>query len=165
MRHTHRSRPAPTARRIARRAAVLAAAATLGACSGELTGIAGSTTTALTAGGSTSRAGVRLDPALIGRWHRAVVFASYDGSTNSSETTWSFAGDGSALRTVISRNLTFGLADAVSDPALWRVEGGTVVIDFGPLGSAPARFAYYVERRAGGELLSLGGQRYTRVGY
>ena len=163
--HTAAARPALRARRAMIVALAMGAITALAACDGEITGLVGAPRTALGAGGATAGGAVRLDPALIGRWQRTVVFTGADGSLNSSETSWSFAGDGSALRTVVTGNLTFGLADVVSTAALWRVEGGTLVIAFRPVGSAAVRFPYFIERGIGVELLTFGGQRYARVGY
>jgi hypothetical protein len=132
-------------------------------CAGEVTGVAGGSGVAVTVGSGASPV-TALDPALLGRWRRAVVFSGADGSVNSSETTWTFAGDGSALRTVVARNVTSGYADAVSASASWRTEGGTVVITYRPPDFGTARFAYSLDRTGGRDVLYLGSQAYARVG-
>ena len=147
---------------LVRRALAFAAVGALAGCSGELTGVLGSPTTATYGSGSGGEA--RLDPSLLGRWRRVLVFTANNGTTNTSETTWAFAGDGSALRTVVSRNVSFDLADAASARAFWRTESGFIVITFRAPDSGTARFAYAVERSAYGDVLYLGGQPFARVG-
>ena len=143
-------------------AAALASAAT--GCSGEISGVAGSTS-AVTIGSSPfARGRTSFDAALLGRWRRAVLFRGADGTSHGSEITWSFAADGSALRSVVSRNVTLGLADVVSTAASWRTEGNTVVIVYLSPGSGAVRFTYFVDRTAYGDVLYLDDQAFTRVG-
>lgn len=141
-------------------------------CSGDLSAVtgtsaagAGTTGTGATGTGTTTpSASSTFDAALLGRWRRVVLFTATDGTSNSSETTWTFAGDGSALRTVVSRNISYGLADAVNAAASWRTEGSTVVITYRPPDRGTVRFAYAVERSAFGDALRLNSQSFVRVG-
>jgi hypothetical protein len=163
---TYRSnRESPGRRRPATRARwalAAAAAGALAACSGELTGVLGSPSTVAYGSGAGGQS--RLDPALLGRWRRVRVFTANDGTTHTSETTWAFAGDGSALRTVVSRNVSFNLADGASTSAFWRTEPGVLVVTFRPPEGGVTRFAYVVDRSAYGDVLYLAGEPFARVG-
>ena len=156
--------PSPTAARrcTSRRAIPLATLAAL-ACGGEISGVGGATGSTVAATGAAGATRGALDPALFGAWRRTLYFEGTDGSTNSSETTWRFAPDGLATRTLVARNLSYGYADAVRAAATWRVEGGTVVIAFEPPDRGTVRFGYAVDR-VGGDVLVLGRERYVRVG-
>ena len=73
-----------------------------------------------------------------------MLFTDDDGTSHASETTWQFSASGSATRTVVATNLTFGFFDTVVDHASWRTEGGTVLISYDSPGLGTARFAYQV---------------------
>lgn len=90
-------------------------------------------------GGPASR-----DAVLVGSWWRIVLFTDDHGTSHASETTWQFAASGSATRTVVATNLTFGFFDTVVTQASWRTEGGEVVITYDSPGSGTARFAYSI---------------------
>ena len=87
---------------------------------------------------------VERDAVLIGSWWRIVLFTDDDGTAHASETTWRFATDGAATRTVVASNLTYGFFDTVVADAQWRTEGGEVVITFIAPNSGTVRFAYRV---------------------
>ena len=145
------------------RAAAALLFGSVAACDGALTGVAGTTSTVAGAGATSTTAGA-LDAALLGRWRRALAFTARDGTLNSSETTWAFAGDGSAVRTVVSRNLAAGLADGFSTRAAWRTANRTVTITYLPPDAGTVRFTYLVERAPAGDVLYLNGQAFARVG-
>ena len=105
----------------------------------------------------TGSAGI-IDP-LVGSWRRAVFFVDDFGVARSSETTWRFASDGSVTRTVVTRNLTVGLADVSLSSGSWRPEGGTVVIDL----VTPSVVQLQFTVRVVGDQLELSGQPFLRV--
>jgi hypothetical protein len=81
---------------------------------------------------------------LVGSWWRILLFTDENGTAHASETTWRFEGDGDARRTVVATNLTHGFFDSVVADAVWRTEGGTVVITFVAPNSGTVHFAYRV---------------------
>jgi hypothetical protein len=99
------------------------------------------------------------DAALVGSWWRIVLFMDGDGTTHASETTWRFDPGGSATRTVVASNLTFGFFDTVVAGARWRTEGGDVVITYSAPDSGTVRFAY----RVSGDTLTLDTRAFVRV--
>lgn len=125
------------------------------------TGINGGGTEAGTGGGAGG--GSQASSALVGRWNRIVYFYDAFGSLHSSETEWVFAADGSAARTVITRNLTEGFADASVLLARWRVEGSEVVISYQPPDAGTVRFGYRFEGSSVGTLLYLGETQFVRA--
>ena len=102
--------------------------------------------------------GTTLNAQLVGTWRRAVFFFDGNGIPRSSETIWTFRGDGSATRTVIARNFADGIADAITVDARWRVEAGVLVITFSSDGST-TRLSYRVE----GTKLFLESQQFDRT--
>jgi hypothetical protein len=99
------------------------------------------------------------DAVLVGSWWRIVLFTDDHGTSHASETTWQFAASGSATRTVVATNLTFGFFDTVVAQASWRTEGGDVVITYDSPGSGTARFAYRVRD----DTLLLESQAFVRL--
>lgn len=114
-------------------------------------------------GGGAGGGGSQSSSALVGRWNRIIYFYDNFGSLHSSETEWIFAADGSAARTVITRNLTEGFADAAVLLARWRVEGSEVVIAYQPPNTGTVRFGYRFEASSVGTLLFLGETQFVRV--
>ncbi|HSJ65642.1 MAG TPA: hypothetical protein VK922_17250 [Gemmatimonadaceae bacterium] len=99
------------------------------------------------------------DATLVGSWWRILLFTDDDGTTHASETTWRFDSDGSATRTVVASNLTYGFFDTVVAGARWRTEGGTVVITYVSPDTGTVRFAYRVR----GDTLRLDTREFLRV--
>jgi hypothetical protein len=97
---------------------------------------------------------------LAGTWRHALFFVDDFGFTNSTETTWQFSGDGTALRTIVTRNITLGTSDATITVARWRVSGTRVIIDFVSPTTGTIELAFSVQ----GNQLILAGQTFTRVG-
>ena len=163
------SRPAhrrPLARRVARGAGALALVSTL-ACGGVAvdgsTGVNGGGSGTGTSGGGGGGGGSQTSSALVGRWSRVLFFFDMFGSLHSSETEWVFSADGSAARTVITRNITEGFADATVAFARWRAEGNDVVITYQPPDAGTVRFSFRFESSASGTLLFLGETQFLRV--
>ena len=157
-------RRAAFARAAARGAGALALASVL-ACGGAgdgPTSVTGGFGTG-TGGSGTGGGGSQASSALVGRWNRIIYFYDAFGSLHSSETEWLFAADGSAARTVITRNLSEGFADAAVLLARWRVEGSEVVITYQPPNTGTVRFGYRFEASAAGTLLFLGETQFVRV--
>ena len=125
------------------------------ACGGDSVGIGRPGDTGAT--GATSGGPVASE--LVGSWRHALFFVDDAGIYRSSETTWWFGGDGVAVRTVVARNYTDGIADATTVVARWRIEGGTVVITFPAPNAGTARLDYRLE----GNTLYLGSQPYLRT--
>lgn len=167
MTRIHPQREIRSAARQLRRAALVALVA-LGACSGEITGVAGSRSGGQFGYDPLGRSRAGFDAALLGRWRRLVTFDGPGGTLNSSETTWAFASDGSALRTDVTRNLTFGYADAVSTAAVWHTEAGNTLVityqSYQGFERGTARLAYFVDRIGYGDVLYLNQQPFARVG-
>jgi hypothetical protein len=101
--------------------------------------------------------------ALVGTWRRLELVTDAWGVTHASESSWSFANDGSAALTVVARNLNAGWSDVTVRRAHWRTEGGVVVIEYLAPDAGALRLAWHVERGAGGETLFLGPLSYARV--
>lgn len=96
---------------------------------------------------------------LVGIWTRLVVFTDDLGTAHSSRTTWEFRSDGSATRSVITRNLSIGVADVLTAHASWRTEGSTLVIAFRSPDSGTSRFAFSLFANT----LTLDGRDFVRV--
>ena len=94
-----------------------------------------------------------------GTWRRTLVFFDDFGFMHSSETTWTFATSGLAERTVVTTNITLGVADTSLTQARWRVDGSNVIIDF----TTPSPGTVSLEVRVQGATLFLAGQEYQRV--
>jgi hypothetical protein len=109
--------------------------------------------------GSGSPEGPARPGALVGRWSHRVLFEDGLGVIHSSETIWDFRADGSALRTLISRNLTDGVAEATTQVAQWHLQGRTVVITYLPPDGGTVSFDYQIL----GDTLLLGGREFRRV--
>ncbi|HEX6314652.1 MAG TPA: hypothetical protein VFZ73_07320 [Gemmatimonadaceae bacterium] len=99
------------------------------------------------------------DISITGTWQRTLVFFDEFGFLHSSETTWTFAADGTAERTVVTTNVTLGASDTTFTQARWRVEGTQVIIDF----TAPTPGTITLEFFLQGTTLFLAGQEYERV--
>ena len=99
------------------------------------------------------------DISITGTWQRTLVFFDEFGFLHSSETTWTFAADGTAERTVVTTNVTLGASDTTFTQARWRVEGTQVIIDF----TAPTPGTITLEFFLQGTMLFLAGQEYERV--
>lgn len=97
--------------------------------------------------------------ALLGTWRRTVFFLDDLNYARSSETTYQFAADGTALRLQVARNHTLGLADVLVSAGRWRLDGTRLVIDF----STPSAFQLALTMRLTGNELDLGGQTFLRV--
>lgn len=88
-----------------------------------------------------------------------MLFTDENGTLHASETTWDFAASGTATRTVVASNLTYGFFDSVVAGARWRTEGGTVVITYVSPDSGTVRFAY----RVSGDTLVMDTRAFLRV--
>jgi hypothetical protein len=106
-------------------------------------------------GGGTSAA-----TALTGTWRHALFFFDDFGFANSTETTWQFASDGTAVRTIITRNITLGASDVAITVARWRVSGTRIIIDF----VSPTTGTVELDFSISGNQLLLSGQTFERAG-
>jgi hypothetical protein len=96
---------------------------------------------------------------LIGAWRRSLFFVDDFGFSHSTETTWEFQPDGSALRTVVTRNLSVGLADVTLTSGRWRVEDSRLQIDF----VSPQPGSILLQFRVEASRLVLADETYERV--
>ncbi|MGI9076346.1 MAG: hypothetical protein ACR2G6_03315 [Gemmatimonadaceae bacterium] len=112
-------------------------------------------------GTGTGRSGATVNSslALVGRWERVVFFTDAGGAVHASETLWDFRSDGTALRTVVTRNLTEGFADAITAIVNWRVQGSSLVLDFVSPASGTTQFFFHINR----DILTLDGRDFVRA--
>jgi hypothetical protein len=148
MHRRHRARLTPLAA-----AALAALVATLAACgAGGVvdygTGVTGGGT------GTTGGTGGQTTAPFLGRWWRLYTFTS-GGAARTSETFWDFRSDGSAVRTLITTNVTDGVADAVVWVGRWRMIGGEVEITYTSPTTGVVRFRWTIERGLNGDVLYL----------
>src|SRR5215207_7995488 len=125
-------------RRHARVSAVALVAAlvagSLAGCSGggELTGTLGREKLTVRDGGT----GGTILPTLVGQWFRLVYIPDSAGSIRTSETTLDLRSDGTLVRTVLTRQLSFGFVDQVVSTGSWRATSTTLTLTIGPAGTA-----------------------------
>lgn len=100
-----------------------------------------------------------LGDALVGTWRRIIFFIDDAGVPRSSETTWRFDASGTTARSVVARDLSSGLSDAVVITGSWHVENAEVVVTFDPPAGGQVRFSASVA----GDTLFLASQPYMRV--
>ena len=98
--------------------------------------------------------------AIVGLWTRVVVITDNGGNAHSARTTWEFRSDGSAMRTLVTQNLSAGISDVISANAIWHTEGSTLVITFRPPDTGTSRFGFSVFSN----VLSLDGRDFVRIG-
>lgn len=96
---------------------------------------------------------------VVGTWTLRFTFVDDFGVPKSTETTWAFNADGSAVRSVITRSFLDGIADRQDSFARWTVQGDQVVIDF----TAPFTGRVPLTFQRNGDLLILGGQTFVRA--
>jgi hypothetical protein len=94
-----------------------------------------------------------------GTWRRTLAFFDDFGFLHSSETTWTFETGGAAQRTIVTANITLGVADTLLTQGQWRLDGSNVVIEL----TAPSTGSITLEVRIEGTSLFLAGQEYQRV--
>lgn len=116
---------------------------------GELVGVPGPSGT----GGTNATA------SLVGTWRRSILFFDFDGSAASSETTWRFDSGGTGSRSVIARNFTSGVADALISTLTWQATSTTVQVTFVTPQTGTVSYDWSVR----GDTLVLAGQGYLRV--
>jgi hypothetical protein len=125
------------------------------ACAGPSDGVAGPGTLRVARPGGSTNASV----SIVGTWRRAFFFFDDFGISRSTETIWQFSPDGTAARTIITRNLDFGLTDVQLSVGRWETSGSTVVINI--ISPSAVRFEFSV--RVAGDQLELAGEQYLRV--
>src|SRR5215211_1397802 len=94
-------------------ALVIALSGLVAACDGA--GVVGPDHTSVGFGGNSTT----LSQSLVGTWRHTFAFLDEFGFANSTETTWRFAADGTAERSLVTRNLTVGLSDTLLTTARW----------------------------------------------
>lgn len=145
------------ARSIARAAAVLLVLG-LAACDGL--GPVGPEDRPIGAVGGGADTGDNVNDALVGNWRRTFFFVDEFGFSHAIETTWQFAGDGTAVRTIVTSNLTLQISDVTVTVARWRIQGGSIVLEF----QSPDTGQVILDFVIVGDELTLAGEIYSRVG-
>lgn len=79
---------------------------------------------------------------VVGTWTRTVAFTDGSGGVSSSETVWTFAPNGVAVRLVVARNFTAGVADTVITRGRWSVSGDRLDFRFDPPATGSVAFRY-----------------------
>ncbi len=97
-----------------------------------------------------------LSQAIVGTWRRSVFFLDDFGIARSSETSWQFGSGGAVVRILLSRNLTYGLADAQVSTGRYRIENTRLLVDF--LTPSPTQLSFEVRRS--GNQLTIAGEPY-----
>ncbi len=100
-----------------------------------------------------------LSVAIVGTWRRAVYYVDDFGIARANETSWQFAGDGTVVRVLLARNITYGLADAQVNSGRYRIENGRLFIDF--VTPTASQVSFDVKRS--GNQLTIAGQVYLLV--
>lgn len=100
-----------------------------------------------------------ISQSLVGSWRHTFEFVDDFGFANATETTWTFAADGSARRSIVTRNLTVGSADTLLTTARWSASGDSLTIEF--TSPSPGTFQFSVSVQ--GNQLTLAGEAYARV--
>lgn len=104
--------------------------------------------------------GDNVNDALVGNWRRTFFFVDDFGFSHAVETTWQFAGDGTAVRTIITTNITLQVSDVTVTVARWRIQSGSLVLEF----QSPDSGQVILEFVIVGDELTLAGEIYSRVG-
>jgi hypothetical protein len=103
--------------------------------------------------------GGSVSASVTGAWRRTLFFVDEFGFAHSSETTWEFRQEGTAVRTVVARNHTLGIADVIVTVARWRTEGTQLRIEF----VSPQPGQITLEFRLVGTQLFLAGETFDRL--
>ena len=88
---------------------------------------------------------------LVGRWRYTLLF-EHEGQAMMSETTWRFESSGTAVRTVVTSNLTHGLHDTVERGGSWSLAGSVLTVTF-PTTTTPESFPFIVTRESSTRIL------------
>jgi len=134
-------------------AAFIAFAAMIAACDGS--GVASPDRPTVGFGGNSTT----ISQSLVGTWRHTFEFVDDFGFANATVTTWTFAADGSAERTLVTQNFTVGSADTLLTTARWSASGDSLTIQF--TSPSPGTFEFKVSVQ--GNQLTLAGEAYTRV--
>lgn len=103
--------------------------------------------------------GSDLSLAIVGTWRRTLYFLDDFGIARASETSWQFAGDGTFVRVLASRNITDGLADAQVSTGRYRIENARLLVEF--VTPTASQLSFDVQRS--GNQLKIAGQDYLLV--
>jgi hypothetical protein len=100
---------------------------------------------------------------LVGTWRRIELFTDTSGVTHSQEIMWTFATNGEAALSTVTRNLNAGLSETTVRRAHYRAGGGEVVIDFEGPEASTVVLPWRIDCSTGGSRLLLGTRPYDRV--
>ena len=141
--------------RTMRRQTLLIASLALVAAGCERVDIAGSLGTGrVTAGQGTG--------SLIGRWFRVEGATGFGGTVT--QTTWEFASDGTALRTITVRTAQGQVIETTQSRLGWRAGRGLLTLDFGPPTRRTLQVPYSIAYGVEGTVLYIQGVPYLRTG-
>jgi len=144
-------------------AALAGALAALAACEGgELTGLRTGGGGIMVRGTTGGAGGSQTSSIVVGRWWRIVTFSS-GGAARTSETTWDFYADGTAQRTLVTTNVTEGVADVLVWEARWATAGDEIEITYTYPVTGAVRFRWRVERGFEYDVLYLDDTWFRRI--
>jgi hypothetical protein len=83
---------------------------------------------ALAGGGGSGGGAGSVVSGLVGSWFHLVYLPDSTGSVRTSETTLDLRSDGTLVRTVVARTLSFGFADQVVSTGTWRATATTLTV-------------------------------------
>ncbi len=96
---------------------------------------------------------------VVGTWTLKFVFVDAIGIARSTETTWTFNADGTAFRSMITRNFLDAIVDRQDAFARWEVQADQIVITF----TSPFTGRVPLQFQRNGDRLILGGQTFVRA--
>lgn len=98
-----------------------------------------------------------LDPAVVGRWTRLLLFTDVDGTQRGSTLTFDLRSDSTFTRTLVTSNFTLGIEDTVVESGRWFTLGGHLTLRYNPNqpDERTSRFAYRLVRRSDGNQVLL----------
>ena len=108
-------------------------------------------------GGGAATSGV--DSALVGRWFRLILLYDALGPVASNETTWQFFVDGTATKTLVTRDYIEGWYDVGVLTVRWKADGQQVAITYPPPDGGTFQYPY----RFVHDSLIFAGQGYVRL--
>ncbi len=116
------------------------------------------------AGGTTA---VEQDAEIVGQWYRRAVATDGLGNLFSIQTIWSFQGDGTVQRRLITYDIFSEVSDEIVATGKWTTTsgsaGGTVTIRFAAPASTVLHLSYQIGIDAQGTVLILDGIPYRRA--
>ena len=98
---------------------------------------------------------------LVGRWFRVESGSGFGGTTT--ETSWEFAADGTAIRTITVRTPQGQVVETTKSQLGWSAGRGLLTLAFGPPTLHTLRVPYSISYGVDGTVLFIQGVPYLRV--